>query len=211
MWILKLDSDGNISWQKTYGGGDYDYASSIQQTTDGGYIVAGILLTLEPVLEICWILKLDQVGNVILAENIRGSDQDYCQSIQQTRDGGYIVAGYTVSFGAGNEDMWILKLDSNGEINNADFIGTSNAIVTDTSISGVTSAAIVSSPSPTVEDTTAIPQDTSADEETQGFAPDWFPIEPPHRMSLNGVWGYLSSDPDHRILRRWGRRQNTLL
>jgi len=107
LWILKLFSTGEIEWQKTYGG-DYNRASSIQQTSDGGYIVAG-LHTLSGI----WILKLFSTGEIEWQKTYGGS---YANSVQQTIDGGYIVAGNTNSFGAGEGDFWVLKLFSNGDI-----------------------------------------------------------------------------------------------
>jgi hypothetical protein len=112
-WILKLDSNGSVSWQKSYGNFNADYAYSIQQTSDGGYIVAGftILNTLD-----MWVMKLTGDGNVLWQKVYGGSQADYAYSIQQTSDGGFIVAGYTRSFGAGNYDPWLLKLDGNGNV-----------------------------------------------------------------------------------------------
>jgi len=112
-WILKLDEKGKIIWEKTYGGIDYDIANSIQQTRDGGYIVAGSTRSKGGDF---WILKLDEKGKIIWEKTYGGPGDDEAYSIQQTRDGGYIVAGYTYSKGAGGKDFWVLKLDEYGEI-----------------------------------------------------------------------------------------------
>ena len=114
-WILKLDSDGNVQWQKTYDTGTnyYDRANSIQQTSDGGYIVAGMAGWGRGE---AWVLKLDGNGNVQWQKTYGGANYDVASSIQQTSDGGYIVAGWTDSFGAGNEDVWVLKLDGDGNV-----------------------------------------------------------------------------------------------
>ena len=114
-WVFKLDSDGNISWQKTYGGINDDWAYSIQQTLDGGYIIAGVT-TLSSVGGDIWVLKLDSNGNISWQKTYGGGSFDEANSIQQTSDGGYIVAGRTLSFGAGIDDCWVLKLDSIGDI-----------------------------------------------------------------------------------------------
>ncbi len=97
-WVLRLDASGNIVWQKSYGRGG---ASSIQQTSDGGYIAAG-----------SHILKLDADGNRVWQKSYNGG----AESIQQTADGGYIAAGSTYSFGAGSGDFWVLKLDGDGKV-----------------------------------------------------------------------------------------------
>jgi hypothetical protein len=117
-WVLKLDSNGNVQWQKTYGGSDDDRAYSIQQTSDGGYIVAGSTCSYNGADSWdcdVWVLKLDSIGNVQWQKTYGGGD-DTASSVQQTVDGGYIVAGTTFSFGAGNGDIWVLKLNADGTI-----------------------------------------------------------------------------------------------
>ncbi len=95
-----------------------------------------------------WVLKLDASGNVQWAKTYGGRDSDYAYSIQQTFDGGYIVAGETLSFGAGSYDVWVLKLDENGNITDCPSMGTSNATVNTTTV--------------TPADTNATPIDTNA-------------------------------------------------
>jgi len=115
--ILRLNSTGEIiEWQRTYGGDDGDYAYSIQQTSDGGYIVAGETYSFGAEDEDIWVLKLDSNGEIEWQRTYGGRNEDGAYSIQQTSDEGYIIAAYTDSFGAGEENIWILKLDSNGEI-----------------------------------------------------------------------------------------------
>ncbi len=116
VWVLKLDANGNVEWQKTYGSSRNEGAFSIQQTSDGGYIVAGGTSSFGAGDYDFWVLKLDASGNVEWQKTYGGSDGEYAQSIQQTTDGGYIVAGYTNSFSAGNYDFWVLKLDSGGNV-----------------------------------------------------------------------------------------------
>ena len=116
LWILKIDSSGNIQWQKTYGGGSCDVAVSIQQTTDGGYTVAGNTDSFGAGRRDYWVLKLNSTGAIEWQKTYGGSWWDSANSIQQTDDGGYIVAGYTYSFGSGGDDIWILKLNSTGAI-----------------------------------------------------------------------------------------------
>ncbi len=114
--ILKLDEYGDVSWQKTYGKNGSDVARMIRQTTDGGYIVAGYTRSSGAGSYDYWLLKLDSTGNTAWQKTYGGNSDDYSYSIRQTTDGGYIVAGETRSFGAGNSDFWVLKLDSNGNV-----------------------------------------------------------------------------------------------
>ncbi|ACI19141.1 ligand-binding sensor domain-containing protein [Dictyoglomus thermophilum] len=113
-YIIKLDKDGNKMWEKTFGGKSDDVAASVQQTSDGGYIVAGGTYSFGAGRADVYIIKLDKDGNKMWEKTFGGSDNDLACSIQQTSDGGYIVAGGTYSFGAGEEDVYIIKLDSNG-------------------------------------------------------------------------------------------------
>src|SRR5690606_1845464 len=105
-----------------------DRVSSIQQTTDGGYIVAGTSysddgdVTSHHGNRDYWIVKLDASGAIAWQKSLGGSGSDYVQSIQQTVDGGYIVAGTSYSDGGdvaghhGYSDYWIVKLDASGAI-----------------------------------------------------------------------------------------------
>jgi uncharacterized delta-60 repeat protein len=115
-WLLKLNSNGTVSWEKTYGGSSQDVASSIQQTSDGGYIVAGWTDSFGADNRDFWVLKLNSDGTVAWQKRYGGANNDYADSIQQTSDSGYIVAGWTDSFGADNRDFWVLKLNSDGTV-----------------------------------------------------------------------------------------------
>lgn len=127
-WIIKLSSTGNIVWENTVGGTDYDRANSIQQTNDGGFIVAGRSksddgdVTGHQGNTDFWVVKLDALGNLVWQKTMGGSMQEVAHSIRQTQDGGYVVAGYTssidgnISFNHGGEDYWVLKLDNSGNI-----------------------------------------------------------------------------------------------
>jgi hypothetical protein len=115
-WVLKLDASGNVQWQKTYGGADWDYTSSIQQTADGGFVVEGYSVSFGAGNWDFWVLNLDASGNVQWQKTYGGAGDDRTSSIQQTTDGGYVVAGNTVSFGAGSNDFWVLKLDASGNV-----------------------------------------------------------------------------------------------
>ena len=116
-WLLKLDTNGNIQWQKAYGDSGNDLAHSVQQTSDGGYIVAGYSNVCGfscgdyQLKEGYLVLKLDSSGNIQWQKRYYSSFFDP-QSVQETSDGGYIVAGQGDDPGV----FWALKLDNGGNI-----------------------------------------------------------------------------------------------
>ena len=116
IWLLKLDKNGQIIWQKAYGGWDRDGVGSVQQTSDGGYIVTGVISPFRVQWVDTWILKIKNDGAVEWQKCYGGDKVDVVGSIQQTPDGGYVVAGTTSSFGNGNNDIWVLKLRNDGTV-----------------------------------------------------------------------------------------------
>jgi hypothetical protein len=129
-WIIKLDQNGNFEWQKCFGGSDDEWAESIIQTIDGGYAIAGRTRSIDGDVSGLhgegsvdyWIIKLDQSGNLEWQKCYGGSGYDVANSIIQTSDGGYAVAGYTssndgdVSGNHGEYDYWIIRLNQSGNI-----------------------------------------------------------------------------------------------
>jgi len=137
-WIVKLNSSGTILWQKCLGGTDTDDANSIQQTSDGGFIVAGLTHSNDGDVSgnhgwyDAWVVKLNSSGNIEWQKCLGGTISDYANSIQQTSDGGFIVAGYTesndgdVSGFHGSYDAWVVKLNSSGDIEWQNCLGGTN-------------------------------------------------------------------------------------
>ena len=97
-------------------GNGTDYATSIKQTSDGGYIATGYTESFGAGNSDVWLLKLDGSGNVIWQKTYGGTGRDYTFDAQQTEDGGYLVTGMTNSFSAGDLDVWLLKLDGTGNV-----------------------------------------------------------------------------------------------
>ena len=141
-WIIKLDNNGAIQWEKSYGGTSYgDYLASIAQTSDGGYILAGETdsnngdITGNHGGNDAWVLKLNNIGAVQWSKCYGGTGEDDASSILQTTDGGYIFVGGTISNNGdvignhGNYDAWVVKLNDTGAIEWSRCYGGSNGDV----------------------------------------------------------------------------------
>jgi len=116
LWLVKLDNLGNLLWDRTYGGKFDDGALSIIQTTDDGYALAGLTSSKGAGKGDFWVIKLDNQGNLLWDRTYGGGGLDMANSLIQTTDGGYAVAGYTESKGAGGNDFWVIKLDEQGNL-----------------------------------------------------------------------------------------------
>jgi hypothetical protein len=125
-WIIKLSREGNIEWQRSLGGSEGDRAYDIRQTTDGGYIVVGCSASIDGDVnghftgDDMWVVKLTDSGSIEWDRSLGGTKSDVAYSVCQTSDDGYVVAGYTgssdgnVSFNHGQNDYWLVKLTSTG-------------------------------------------------------------------------------------------------
>jgi hypothetical protein len=114
VWLIKTDATGDTLWTKTYGGTDNEEAKFVEQTTDGGYIIAGYNDYGGWDCDV-YLIKTDSSGVPLWSRSYGGSDREWGHSVQQTTDGGYIIAGYTSSFGAGSKDVYLIKTDANGD------------------------------------------------------------------------------------------------
>jgi PGF-CTERM protein len=109
-WLVKTDSNGNELWNKTFGGAEPEWAYSVQQTSDDGYIIAGYKRLMDVSGKDFWLVKTDSNGNKQWDLTLGGINDEIAYSVQQTTDGGYILAGVTASYGAGHGDAWLMKL-----------------------------------------------------------------------------------------------------
>ncbi len=127
-WVVKLSSKGSVQWQRCLGGSENDYAESIQQTAEGGYILAGYTRSSNDDVKgnhgssDAWVVKLSSTGSVQWQKCLGGSEADGAYSIRQTADKGYILAGSTSSNNGdvkgyrGGGDAWVVKLSSKGSV-----------------------------------------------------------------------------------------------
>lgn len=128
-WIIKLTSNGEIIWKKTFGGSQYEIAYDVTSTTDGGVAIIGITESLDGDVfgqhgsGDYWVLKLDSIGHIQWQKALGGEYYENGQNIKQCPDGGYIITGYSssnnsgdVGQGHGSYDAWVVKLTDSGDL-----------------------------------------------------------------------------------------------
>ena len=120
---LKITENVNLfnnlpeeEWNKTFGEVNQDFGRSVQQVSDGGYIIAGYTYSYGAGHHDVWLIKTDANGNEQWNKTFGGEPNDRCYSAQQVSDGGYIMTGDTRSYGAGDYDVWLIKTDSSGNM-----------------------------------------------------------------------------------------------
>ncbi len=126
LWLIKTDSLGNTDWSKVYGGNSTDYGCLVRETSDGGYIIIGDTYSFGAGSRDIYLLKTNSIGDTLWTKTFGGSNSDGGKSVQQTYDDGYILTGYTESYGAGDKDFWLIKTDSNGSMEWDKTFGGSN-------------------------------------------------------------------------------------
>ena len=129
MWVAQLDSNRNIKWQQSIGGSGNDLAGYIVPSSDGGYVLTGYSTSKDGDLAggpggtaDIWAIKLSIDGAIVWKKPLGGTGDDEATAIANTADGGYLITGYTASNDKdvtglhGGEDMWVVKLNGNGQI-----------------------------------------------------------------------------------------------
>jgi len=114
-YLLKLNSSGTQVWTRSYGGVGVDFASAVEQTSDGGFILAGFTAPFLSLIGDVYLIKTSSSGTLTWSRTFGGDSVDIALSVQQTSDGGYILAGVTKSFGSGGNDAYVIKTNSSGD------------------------------------------------------------------------------------------------
>ncbi|MCZ7383599.1 MAG: hypothetical protein O8C63_02490 [Candidatus Methanoperedens sp.] len=111
-WLIKTDANGDEQWDKTFGGKGDDAATSVRQTSDGGFILAGLTTFYKSDMPYSYalLIKTYADGNEQWNRTFGGTYGDVAYFVQQTIDGGYILAGNTKSYGSGISDAWLIKI-----------------------------------------------------------------------------------------------------
>ncbi len=115
VYFLRTDADGDTLWTKTYGGIDYDYGYAVEETPDGGFIIAGRTSSFGKGWRSTYFIRTDADGDTLWTRAHGGRGKDEAYSVLALSDGGYVSAGYTESYGAGGQDVWFLRLDAAGD------------------------------------------------------------------------------------------------
>ena len=113
-FLIKTDSEGIAEWESDFGGDSDEMANCVIQTSDGGYAITGYKVTTTNGIKDVYIAKTDANGTMLWENNFGGDDNDQGYEILQTNDGGFLIAGYTASFGTGDASFYVVKTDANG-------------------------------------------------------------------------------------------------
>ena len=114
MYLLRLNGNGSFRWHKVFGYGNDEWCMSVKQTADSGFILCGYTNSIGTGGYDVFLVKTDSLGNEMWHHTYGGPDWDFGTSVDTTSDGGYIITGSTYSYGAGGEDVLLLKTDGNG-------------------------------------------------------------------------------------------------
>jgi hypothetical protein len=126
VYLIKVDSTGDTVWTRTYGGGQFDDGYHLAATSDSGCIVTGSTKSFGAGQNDVYVLKVNSSGDTVWTRTYGGPSYDYSHSVCQGPDGGFFIAGWTNSYGAGNYDVYLVKTDSLGDtVWNRTYGGTS--------------------------------------------------------------------------------------
>jgi len=115
VYLIKTDSSGNVTWSRTFGGGEFDEGWSVRQASDGGFVVCGTTNSFGAGYADVYLLKTDASGNLQWSKTFGGSGGESGSAVRRTLDGGYILTGSTGSFGTGYSSIYVIRTDSDGD------------------------------------------------------------------------------------------------
>jgi hypothetical protein len=115
VYLVRTDSFGDTVWTRFYGGDETDYGYSMAMTSDGGYIIAGYTKSFGVDSVDVYVVRTDSSGDTLWTRTYGGIYDERGSSIKQTSDGGFIITGYTNSYGAGGYDVYLIRIDSLGD------------------------------------------------------------------------------------------------
>jgi hypothetical protein len=115
IYLIKTDVDGDTLWTRTYGGADWDKGYSVDGTMDGGFVVVGYTNSSGAGLSDIYLVRTDSIGDTLWTKTYGGENFDCGYSVVQASDSGYVLTGYTGSYGSGWSSVYIIKTDSKGD------------------------------------------------------------------------------------------------
>ena len=127
VWLIKTNSVGNMQWNKTYGGIGGDRGWKIIKTSDDGYAIAGITNSYGQGSNDYWLFKIDSTGTLQWNMTFGATEDERARGIIETADNGFLLTGWSSSYGAGGLDYWLVKTDPDGNHEwNQTYGGTEN-------------------------------------------------------------------------------------
>jgi hypothetical protein len=114
VWLLKTDYQGEMEWEKFYGGEYNEEGASVKETSDGGYIISGSTSSYAVGKQDVWLIKTDENGEMLWDKTFGHVEWDHGYKVEETSDGGYIIVGDADHTGGPRGDIWLIKTDSNG-------------------------------------------------------------------------------------------------
>jgi len=115
MYALKLSSSGTLQWSRSYGWNGWEFSNACTPSIDNGYYLVGAGDSIGQGLNDFYLVRIDSIGNMLWARTYGGAQEDICQAVVASEDGGAVMAGYTESFGASDKDIYLVKVDNLGD------------------------------------------------------------------------------------------------
>ncbi len=114
-WLLRTDAAGDTLWTRTFGGPGRDWGWDVRATRDGGYIIVGFTNSFGAGGDDVWVIRTDGEGNALWTRTYGGADDELAWAFHETSEGGYVIAAQTESFGAGERDLYLIRIDASGD------------------------------------------------------------------------------------------------